>query len=39
MMPPSPWPIWPPPGDTDALPVAMKALSDTCGACHKLYKY
>ena len=26
-------------GDTDALPVAMKALSDTCGACHKLYKY
>jgi cytochrome c556 len=26
-------------GDTDALPMAMKALSDTCGACHKLYKY
>lgn len=26
-------------GDADALPMAMKALSDTCGACHKLYKY
>lgn len=26
-------------GDTDALPIAMKALSDTCGACHKPYKY
>ncbi len=26
-------------GDADALPEAMKALSDTCGACHKLYKY
>ncbi len=26
-------------GDMDAIPTAFKALSDTCGACHKLYKY
>ena len=26
-------------GDMDAIPMAFKALSDTCGACHKLYKY
>ena len=26
-------------GDMDAIPTAFKALSNTCGACHKLYKY